>query len=101
MTFIHGEMSMVCRDLIFGKSLIASSYYKNLDYKYLGTGSGVISCPLNPLALSLGASSSAMCQEKITAQSGWSANSRLSSTTGICVPGMHLPIFSDPAISQT
>jgi hypothetical protein len=30
-----------------------------------------------------GASSSAMCQEKITAQSGWSANSRASSTTGI------------------
>ena len=35
------------------------------------------------------------------AHSGWSANMRLSSTTGISVPGMHLPIFSEPSISQT
>ena len=33
--------------------------------------------------------------------SGWSANMRLSSTTGISVPGMHFPIFSEPSISQT
>ena len=68
---------------------------------YRGTGSGVISLPLKPLARSFGASSSAMCQEKMMAQSGWSSNMRLSSTTGISVPGMHLPIFSEPSISQT
>src|ERR1700688_3784557 len=66
-----------------------------------GTGSGVISFPRKPLALSLSASSSAMCQEKITAQSGWSTNSLASSTTGICVPGIYLPIFSEPGISHT
>ena len=46
-----------------------------------------------------------MCQEKIQekmmAHSGWSANMRLSSTAGIDVPGMHLPILSEPSISPT
>ena len=69
-------------------------------HKNRGTGSGVISLP-EALGRSFGASSSAMCQEKMIAQSGWSANRRLSSTTGIAVPGMHLPILSEPAISQT
>ena len=35
-----------------------------------GSGNGVIGLPLNPLARSLGASSAAMGQEKMIAQSG-------------------------------
>src|SRR3569623_1361542 len=66
-----------------------------------GTGRGVISCPRKPLARSFGASSSAMCHEKISAASGWSSHSFASSTTGTPVPGMHLPIFRDPWISAT
>ena len=39
-------------------------------YKKRGSGRGVISFPRYPLARSLGASSAAMCQEKMMAQSG-------------------------------
>ena len=41
-----------------------------LAYGARGAGNGVIKRPRKPLALSFGASSSAICQEKITAQSG-------------------------------
>jgi hypothetical protein len=71
------------------------------SYKMRGMGSGVISLPRKPLALIFEGSSSAMCQEKIIAQSGWSEYSFVSSTTGISVPGIYLPIFSEPEISQT
>src|SRR5579884_635390 len=75
--------------------------HRPITYNSRGAGSGAINWPRKPLALSLGTSSSAMCQENTMAQSGWSSNSLASSTTGICVPGMHLPILSEPGISQT
>ena len=49
---------------------VAAPARARITYKARGTGSGVTSMPLYPLARSLGASSSAMCQEKMMAHSG-------------------------------